>query len=90
MNITLPQIPMMPCLPLPPPRFTQCGICGDDLGFEGRDADELCDGCWWGMRLDPDGWKAELEKRGIKVERTGGCLRAGSSILCMNSYSREK
>lgn len=72
-----------------------CAICSDvDVENILRPGD-LCDGCWYGMRLRPDEWEAEMKERGIEVERTGGCeqfiTEAGAvGICCSNPYSKAK
>lgn len=64
---------------------TPCDICGstDETVSSG-----LCDGCWYGMRMEPEEWAARLKAQGIEVVHQGGCLERGGAIVCRNPYRR--
>ena len=67
-----------------------CAICGAQDPENIMSAGDVCDGCWYGMRLDADAWRAGLRARGIKVEKTGGCHFGDGLIFCTNPYSLKK
>ena len=67
----------------------ECEICEKEDG-EVNENNPLCDFCWYGMRMDPEGWKAELAKQGIEVERSMGCQPIpGVGIVCGNPWKRK-
>lgn len=61
-----------------------CSICGKHQEFD------VCEFCWYGMRLDPKKWKAELKKKGIEVKYQGGCVPIGWGIICRDPYVRKQ
>ncbi len=62
-----------------------CSICGDRIS----NGENECDWCWYGMRMDPKGWKALLRERGIKVVRGMGCMPFGDGYICGNPYRKK-
>jgi len=64
---------------------TKCKICN----HETQDG-ALCGRCFYGMRLDPEKWIADLKAEGIEVERTGGCMpTSDGGFICSDPYSRK-
>jgi hypothetical protein len=60
-----------------------CRICKEETEYES----DLCDFCWYGMRLNPEEWIASLKERGIEApEKTGGCNLADGTVFCTNPY----
>lgn len=66
---------------------TRCRYCGDEPE---PDCGDTCDWCFYGMRFDPDGWRARLAALGRPVHYVGGCLHArmadGMALVCRNPY----
>lgn len=75
-----------------------CRICGGIDPDNINEPGQLCDGCYFGMRMDPEGWAAGMQARGIEVEYTGGCHMepvvdkdgnvVGSAIACFDPYKK--
>ncbi len=65
----------------------KCNICDreTDLDLEG----DTCDRCWYGMRMDPNGWKKEMVKEGIEIERGMGCVPTESGFICGDPYRKK-
>lgn len=62
-----------------------CNICGEWISR----GDNQCDWCWYGMRMDPDGWRVELKERGIETERDIGCVPTPYGFMCGNPYRKK-
>ena len=67
----------------------KCKICEieDEIVNENN---PLCDGCWYGMRLDPEEWKKRLNAKGIEIERGIGCnIIPGVGFACGDPYKKK-
>lgn len=42
----------------------ECEYCGSTDEVD----NDVCDSCWYGMRLDPDGFKEQMKKLGVSLE----------------------
>jgi hypothetical protein len=62
-----------------------CAICGGLDPENIYKPGDLCDGCWYGMRLDPD-WAERMAESGVKVEYQGGCVPIPGGIACRDPY----
>lgn len=71
--------------------LTLCKFCDRELEPD-EAASQTCDGCYYGMRLDPAGWKRSLKKAGKKKPVQGlGCQHlplenGGAAIVCYDPY----
>jgi hypothetical protein len=63
-----------------------CHICGSLDPENIRQQGDVCDGCWYGMRMDPENWEAGLKERGIDVHYQGGCVPFEGGIACRDPY----
>jgi len=73
--------------------FAVCRYCGGPDIENGEPTNSgTCGRCYYGMRMDPVGWRRELAAKGRKVEYVGGCTVARSddgkitAIVCANPY----
>lgn len=63
-----------------------CEYCGGPEGEEGAGTG-VCEGCYYGMRLCPEDWEAEMKKAGREVHYQGGCVPLGDGgFYCRNPY----
>lgn len=68
-----------------------CAICGNELDpseYVKPDIYNLCDHCWYGMRLNTAGWKREMKRRGIKVRRTVFPVAGKGFRICGDLYEK--
>lgn len=70
---------------------TECDYCGGSLEPDERDSG-TCDGCWYGMRLEPEAWEARLAAIGRKPIYCGGCVPFATQhgmvgIACRSPYA---
>ena len=67
----------------------KCKIC--DKEDESVDENNsICDGCWYGMRLDPEAWKEQIKAKGIEIERAIGCnVIPGIGFVCGDPYKKK-
>jgi hypothetical protein len=63
-----------------------CAICGMRDPENIRQEGDLCDACWYGMRLEPERWEQEMVERGVVVEYRGGCVPFNGGIACRDPY----
>lgn len=69
------------------PTKEPCRYCGDPVGEEGARSG-TCDHCWYGMRLAPDEWEAEMKAKGREVHYQRGCLPIeGGGFMCRNPWA---
>lgn len=79
-----------------PAEEVPCEFCGQPVGLEGKGS-TTCDRCWYGMRMAPDEWLAELKAEGCTPPiYQGGCIEtqlfhedgspAGYGIACRSPY----
>lgn len=64
----------------------KCEICETEL----KKIDKLCDSCWYGMRILPEEWKAELKAKGIEIEKDIDCnIIPKIGFICGNPYKKK-
>ena len=65
----------------------RCDYCGLEIGEDDEGANSgTCEACWYGMRLDPEGWQARMVAMDRKVVYVGGCLVMNNAIICRNPF----
>lgn len=59
-----------------------CEFCG------GADDSKsgTCEGCYHGMRYQPDKWLAHLARLGRSARHIGGCVFVGGAVICRDPY----
>ena len=67
-----------------------CKYCGGPEGEEGAGTG-VCEGCYYGMRLEPEVWEARMRELGKEPKHRGGCIvtQHGDgvvSISCRDPY----
>jgi len=68
----------------------RCRFCGHVVEPE-NSGSMTCDGCWYGMRLDPDGWVERLSAQGVAPRYRGGCVLGTNglghaAIMCRDPF----
>lgn len=67
-----------------------CKFCGA-VDEETKAGSDTCDGCWYGMRLEPEEWRVRLAKAGRAPRYRGGCVLesredGSAAIVCRDPF----